>query len=129
MPTSSLCRDCMSKALPQSKYCQKHQVTNRAIDYRLLYDRYRSDDPIRKLYRSKRWKATRDSVLRRDILCQDPEGCLLAATVVDHYPIRARELVETLGVDAFFDVARCRAMCKPHHDRHTATQEGFARRK
>ena len=131
MPSSptSLCLDCSSRAINSTKYCAKHQTSNNASDHRRLYDRYRADDPIRALYKSRKWiKGTRLIVLRRDILCRAEEGCPAVATVADHYPLSAREIVATLGVKEFYNKERCRGLCKFHHDQSTALREGFAKK-
>lgn len=125
MPSSpsTLCLDCNRRALKDSKYCDKHQTQNNAAEHRLIYDRYRADDPIRQLYRTPRWEGTRRTVFRRDILCQIPEGCPKAAVVCDHHPLTAREIVATLGEDEFYNPERCRGLCKFHHDQKTATED------
>jgi hypothetical protein len=128
---AKLCRDCSSRALAGTSYCSKHQRQNNHTEYRKLFDRYRADDPIRLLYRVLRWTGpygTRLTVLRRDMLCQWPEGCPHAATVVDHHPLEARAIVAQLGVDAFYDPSRSRGLCKAHHDAKTAREQGFAQR-
>src|ERR1700722_3137253 len=131
MPSSptGLCKDCSKRAVNGTRYCALHQEDNSIAQYKRLYDIYRQDDPIRKLYRTARWQGTRSRVFRRDILCTIPEGCPHAATVSDHYPLSGREIVATLGIDAFYDADRCRGLCKFHHDQSTATREGFARKK
>jgi len=124
MPSSPtpLCLDCSSRAVEGSKYCAKHQTSNNASDYRRLYDRYRADDPIRALYRSKRWtKGTRLIVLRRDPLCM--ECGHRASTVCDHHPLSAREIVDQLGVAEFYNPTRNRGLCKQCHDIKTATED------
>jgi hypothetical protein len=128
MPNSParLCRDCSSRALPTTSYCARHTTTNNHTANRLLYDRYRSDDPVRQLYRGKnlrRWEATRRVVFKRDILCQWPAGCPHAATECDH--IRsARSIVLEFGTDAFYDPARCQGLCKEHHSEKTRHELG-----
>jgi len=123
--TSRLCLDCTNKAINGTKYCANHQSKNNAADYRLLYDRYRANDPIRLLYKKRRWlKGTKLIVTRRDPLCVE---CGHRATkVIDHHPLEAREIVARFGVDAFYDPTRCRGLCKQCHDIKTATTTGFA---
>jgi 5-methylcytosine-specific restriction endonuclease McrA len=131
MPSSPtpMCLDCTLRAVNGTKYCAKHQTDNSVAQYKRLYDIYRQDDPIRKLYRTKRWKATRLKVFRRDILCKVEEGCPHAAKVADHFPLSAREIVASLGEAEFYNPERCRGLCKFHHDQSTAIREGFARKK
>lgn len=131
MPSSpaTQCLDCARRALTGSKYCTEHQTHNNASSYRRLYDRYRADDPVRALYSSRRWTSplgTRETVLRRcNRLCVEC-GCK-SATVADHYPLSARQIVAELGVAEFYNPDRCRGLCKPCHDSSTAKREGFAK--
>jgi 5-methylcytosine-specific restriction endonuclease McrA len=117
MPTSpsSLCRMCSSRAIEGRKYCSVHATTSDDVTTASRHwSEYRKDDPVRKLYKTTRWKNVRLLVLRRDPLC------LLcgyhASTVGDHFPLSAHELVAMLGKDAFFDVSRIRGLCAPCHD-------------
>jgi hypothetical protein len=95
---SRLCRDCTNKAINDTKYCANRQTKNKAADYKLLYDRYRANDPIRALYKKRRWlKGTKLIVTRRDPLCV---GCGHRATkVIDHHPLEAREIVALHGTN------------------------------
>lgn len=123
---SRLCLDCTRKAINDTKYCADHQVKNKAADYKLLYDRYRANDPIRALYKKRRWlKGTKLIVSKRDPLCVE---CGHRATkVIDHHPLEAREIVARFGVDEFYNPERCRGLCKQCHDIKTATTTGFAK--
>src|ERR1700730_5491774 len=112
MPSSPLplCRDCSLRSVANG-YCAKHQTDNSIAQYKRYYDIARADDPIRMLYRCNKWtKGTRLRVLRRDILCQAEEGCPHAATVADHFPLSAREIVATLGKAEFYNSDRCRGL-------------------
>jgi 5-methylcytosine-specific restriction endonuclease McrA len=125
MPTSpgGMCLDCNSRAVSGSKYCGRHETNNRKSQHKRDFDHYRSDDPIRKLYRTKRWKSVRLTVLRRDILCQ---ACgHQAATVVDHI-LLARLIVDTYGVEAFFDLTRLQGLCAACHNSKTAVECGWS---
>ena len=122
---SRLCLDCTRKAINDTKYCADHQTNNRATDHKLLYDRYRANDPIRALYKKQRWKQTRLIVFKRDPLCM--ECGHRASKVADHHPLEAREIVARFGVNAFYDSTRCRGLCKQCHDIKTATTAGFAK--
>jgi 5-methylcytosine-specific restriction endonuclease McrA len=119
MPSAptGLCRDCSSRAINGSRYCQRHQTNNNASIASILYDQYRADDPIRKLYRCPRWeKGTRLKVLRRDILCVDCGH--RRATEADHI-ILARTVVEQFGVDEFYNPERCQGLCRSCHSAKT----------
>jgi 5-methylcytosine-specific restriction endonuclease McrA len=129
MPTSpgGICLDCSSRALPKTKYCDKHQENNSASQHKLLYDRYRADDPIRQLYRNRRWiKGTRIKVLHRDILCVSCGH--RTATEVDHI-LSARLVVDNFGIDEFYNPARCQGLCKTCHASKTAHECGWTGRK
>ena len=111
---------CSSRATANG-YCDRHQDAKK--EHKRLFDRYRADDPIRQLYRTKRWQSVRLIVLRRDILCK---ACgHQAATVGDHI-MRAREIVDTFGVDAFYDADRIQGLCKKCHDSKTSVECGWA---
>lgn len=86
-------------------------------------DRRRQDDPIRRLYKTARWKKLRKAQLAEHPLCQCPacgEGRLRVtpATVVDHdRPHRGDEAL-------FFDPSNLVSMGKTCHDRKTARRDG-----
>jgi 5-methylcytosine-specific restriction enzyme A len=125
MPTSpgGLCRACNSRAI-ENGYCERHKGCRR--DESRLYDRYRADDPVRKLYRCKRWQSVRLIVLRRDILCQSCGH--EAATEVDHI-LAARLVLDNFGLDAFYDSARLQALCRRCHSSKTLLEGGWTGRK
>lgn len=126
MPSTpgGICRSCLRRASSGSKYCDQHQ--NAANDHKRHYDRYRSDDPTRKLYKSRRWlKGTRLIVLRRDILCRSCGHQV--ATEVDHI-LSARLVIDNFGMDAFFDPARCQGLCHNCHSAKTALESGWVNR-
>jgi 5-methylcytosine-specific restriction endonuclease McrA len=118
-----MCLDCTLRAVNGTKYCAKHQTTNRASEYRNLYEYLRADDPIRKLYRNKRWKSTRLKVLRRDLLCKVCGHH--AATEADHIE-RARIVVEMYGKDEFYNIDRIQGLCHGCHSAKTAIECGWA---
>jgi len=83
----------------------------------------RSDDELRKLYRSSRWTVVRNKVMQRDdYLCQH---CHAAATEVDHTP-RARIIVDEFGVDEFFNPDRLTSLCHECHSIKTRHELGFS---
>lgn len=70
----------------------------------------------------------RRGVLRKNPLCVCTDQghghgprCLAPSTVADHWPLSRRELVDA-GLDPN-DPAHGRGLCKPCHDRHTATAQ------
>lgn len=72
----------------------------------------------RKVYESKRWRAIRRRILRRDPFCvcdRDccPNGCQELSTVVDH-------VIDIVAGGAPFELANLRGMAKRCHDRKTA---------
>lgn len=126
MPSTpgGICRSCSRRASSGSRYCDQHQDS--ANDHKRRYDRYRSDDPIRKLYKSRRWlKGTRLIVLRRDILCRSCGH--LVATEVDHI-LSARLVIDNYGLDAFYDPERCQGLCHSCHSAKTAHESGWVNR-
>jgi 5-methylcytosine-specific restriction protein A len=67
-----------------------------------------------------RWRKARLAYLKRHPLCVlcEKEGRVTAAEVVDH--IRPHRGDSTL----FWAVSNWQPLCKPHHDRKTATEDG-----
>jgi 5-methylcytosine-specific restriction endonuclease McrA len=119
-----ICHRCSRRAVTGSKLCSDHQDS--ANDHKRQYDRYRSDDPIRKLYKSRRWlKGTRLIVLRRDILCKSCGHRV--ATDVDHI-LSARLVIDNFGHDAFFDPDRCQGLCHACHSAKTSLESGWVNR-
>lgn len=84
------------------------------------YDRDRANAPGRAWYFQKRWSDLRLIQLRAKPCCEqcDREGRTTAATVVDH--VRPHKGDEAL----FFDQENLQSLCKPCHDRKTATEDG-----
>lgn len=126
MPSSpsGICRTCSRRQVPGTKYCDKHQ--DAVNEHKRNYDRYRQDDPLRKLYRTPRWKnGTRLIVLRRDILCV---ACgHNVATEVDHI-LTARLVIDNFGKDAFYDPNRCQGLCHSCHSAKTSHESGWVNR-
>jgi 5-methylcytosine-specific restriction endonuclease McrA len=96
---------------------------------RVAIDRMRADDPLRKLYRTQLWRATRRLVLARDPfcgLCPDLQAPALSTIV--HHVISARKYIGEQGGDqaAFFDQGNLQGVCKACHDATTARECGFA---
>jgi 5-methylcytosine-specific restriction enzyme A len=109
--------------LAHSRFCPEHRRTPE--EERKRFDRGRATDPIRRLYFTAVWQATRRAILFRDPVCR---LCQTApATVADHV-IPARKYVAKYGGDLarFFDETNLEGVCKPCHDRKTAEESGFA---
>lgn len=101
-------------------YCDRHKVNRN--DTKRLYDRYRADDPVRALYKCKRWKTVRLVVLRRDVLCQ---ACgHQAATEVDHI-LSARLVLDNWGLDEFYNAERLQGLCHRCHSSKTTHESGW----
>jgi 5-methylcytosine-specific restriction endonuclease McrA len=85
----------------------------------------RADDPIRKLYKTKTWRATRLVVLFRDPVCKLCDQA--PSTICDHV-ISARKYLADHGVELhyFFDESNLQGVCQPCHDGKTAVESGFA---
>jgi 5-methylcytosine-specific restriction protein A len=93
------------------------------------FDAQRIDDPIRKLYQTKTWRAVRRIVLARDPFCMiHPADGVPALSAIVHHVIAARKYVDQHGGDEgfFFDESNLQGVCKPCHDAHTAKECGFA---
>ena len=120
-----VCRQAGCYRKGEGSYCAQHTFKNSRIEQRQAFDANRADDPIRKLYRDRRWNRTRFVVLRRDPLCTSGETCggSKASAIVDHHPLSAREILERFGEIEFFNPQRCRGACKPCHDRKTARED------
>ena len=100
-------------------------------------DVQRSDDPIRKLYRTRAWNdpngGTRIQVLKRDPFCKIAKLCVKRlgrpdfSNVVDHI-IPADKYIAQNGGDQsyFFDMTNLQGICKADHDAKTAGECGFA---
>lgn len=107
-------------------YCEKHRQENPGARARVVHDKYRAQQPYRKLYQTAQWDRTKLFVLNRDhYLCRIQRSPLCKhhggdqATVVDH-------IIDHNGdVKLFYDVANCRAACKPCHDARTGGEHGF----
>lgn len=118
MPTKplSMCKTplCGNKARPgMNGYCDEHsRKHNRAIDLRRGTSTQRGY--------SKRWSKARATYLASHPLCAE---CLkqdrpVPATVVDHIvPHKGNQSL-------FWDETNWQPLCKPCHDRKTATEDG-----
>ena len=125
MPSSpgGICRICNSRAT-SGGYCERHKDAEKEANR--IYDRFRADDPIRALYRCKRWFSVRMRVLRRDILCRSCGH--EAAKEVDHI-LTARLVLDNYGIDAFYDPDRLQGLCHRCHSKKTTLESGWCGRK
>lgn len=98
--------------LTTERYCEQHKVE---VNH---YDKYRGSAASRGYNR--KWDASRKRFLLGNPLCvrcQD-EGWLEEATVVDHIiPHKGDKKL-------FWDRNNWQSLCKKHHDRKTATEDG-----
>ena len=104
------------------------------VQQRQQFDTSRIDDPIRKLYQTKLWRAVRRIVLARDPFCSmcpdTPDSPPQALSTVVHHVIAARKYIDQHGGDEslFYDETNLQGACKPCHDATTAKECGFAPR-
>jgi len=100
--------------------CAVHsrQQARAALDLRRL------NDPLRKLYKTVRWKNTRIQVIARDPVCV---LCNSAASIVADHRTNARRYIQLNkgNVEAFFDQSNLQGVCKRCHDKKTAGEVGF----
>jgi len=128
MPSSpsGICLDCTSRAVSGSKFCGKHQETNSHTarrEYKVMFDRNRQDDPIRKLYKCARWKAVRRIVMQRDLLCVSCGH--KAITDVDHI-LPARLVIDNFGITEFYNPNRLQGLCHSCHSAKTSLECGWS---
>jgi 5-methylcytosine-specific restriction protein A len=90
------------------------------------FDVQRANDPIRKLYKTATWRATRLAILFRDPKCR---LCHKAdSTIADHI-IPARKFMRSIGEgdpSLFYDENNLQGVCKACHDAKTAKECGWA---
>ena len=81
---------------------------------------HKRDAAVRALYKSARWQRARQMFLARHPLCAEcqRQGRVSAANTVDH--IIPHQGDQTL----FWDESNWQSLCKLHHDRDKAEQEG-----
>lgn len=85
----------------------------------------RANDPIRKLYQTPTWRATRLVVLSRDPTCK---MCGTATSTIADHIISARAYVAANAGELtyFFDEINLQGLCKSCHDAKTAKEVGWA---
>ena len=110
----------MPSAPPQHRpaWWKPREVSER--ERKAKVDQKRKDDPSRKLYQTREWRALRKQVLQANpfcVVCQK-EGRLIPATVVDHKRPHKGDVAK------FYDAGNLQPMCKRHHDAKTAREDG-----
>lgn len=99
---------------------------------RTEYDKARADDPIRQLYKSKRWAELRRKLyVERNARCECC-GCLTVLhkrEANEFTPVAEFDHVKGARErpDMFWSEAHIRLLCHPCHSRRTAKDQGFAR--
>jgi 5-methylcytosine-specific restriction protein A len=90
------------------------------------FDAQRQSDPIRKLYKTATWRATRLAILFRDPVCKVCQKA--ASTVADHIIAARRYIAQNAGdpCGLFFDENNLQGVCKACHDAKTAKECGWA---
>lgn len=112
---------CQLLAAIGQRYCTRH-TTQTATDQR-SYDKNRSADPFRQLYRTRRWRDhVQPAVLRRDPVCRDPFalGCYNLSTQADH--VIPAKLYAADDMNKFFDLDNLQGLCDGCHGRKTRSE-------
>lgn len=122
----TICLDCNQLALPGSRYCEAHQVNNRATQHSRDRNAERRESGLKKFYDSKHWrKYTVPVILLEEPLCQLAVLCggRAPSTDVDHI-VRAEVYIAQHGGDSlrFYDRSNLRGVCHADHSRKTAME-------
>lgn len=77
---------------------------------------YRNRRQLCSIWQSHEWRThTRPTVLARaNHTCEWPAGCTATATIADHWPVPAIELLRQHGRQAALNPDTCRALCHHH---------------
>lgn len=106
------CRKQGCQSFAEDGYCERHKQEAQA------YDQYR-ESSAKRGYDSK-WRAARKVYLMEHALCVHclNDGRVVAASVVDHIkPHKGNKVL-------FWDRSNWQPLCKQHHDKKTATEDG-----
>lgn len=101
------------RAASPGRFCDKHKRTDRQ-----RHDRERGSAASRGY--DSRWRKAREGFLRKHPTCAhcELEGRVVPATIVDHNePHRGNRKL-------FWDRTNWQPLCKMHHDRKTAREDG-----
>ena len=111
-----LCQKPGCSRLTSSRYCEEH--SGHAKHASIVYDAARKSNPVRHLYFTPTWEATRRQVLTRDILCQD---CRISFSVIADHIIPALIYLRHNGNDEqlFYDLSNLQGLCRACHNRKT----------
>lgn len=112
-PTPCAARGCPALTPAGQTRCDEHRRERKRE-----YDRQRGTAAERGY--GSRWQKARKRYLRRNPLCVKclEDDVTREATVVDHITPHKGDC------DLFWDRSNWQALCKPHHDRATATYDG-----
>ncbi|MCZ9839079.1 HNH endonuclease signature motif containing protein [Brachyspira hyodysenteriae] len=80
----------------------------------------RSDEKAYKRYKSKKWRAFRESFLKENPICKNFAECHNFAEHVDHI-----KRIESEDDPLFYDKNNLQALCKRCHSRKTAKEDFF----
>lgn len=126
-------KPCNKQGCPElvgdERYCEKHITHDTHARTRRQYDLSRVGAEHRGIYSGKRWRSLRRMKLDQDPFCEMKDLCVMRtghaapASVVDHI----KSVIE--HPELAYDFANLRSCCKPCHDRRTALEQGFAKRK
>lgn len=104
---------CGKLTAPGERYCAAHKREDRKLSDR------RRGSAAKRGYGSK-WQKARDAFLKEHPLCArcEADGLVTAATVVDHItPHKGDQKL-------FWSRSNWQPLCKMHHDRKTAIEDG-----
>ncbi len=111
----SNCREygCDQRTNSRSGYCTSHEKSNSRVEQTRERDKYRSQQPYRKLYASSWWRKLRALKLSKNPVCQGlpfGEPCRSWATVVHH------RIDHKGDTKLFCDLANLESLCTACHD-------------
>lgn len=86
------------------------------------YDQRRSEDAVRRLYHTSRWRALRAFILNRDPYCSrcDAKGISTPSDTVNHI-VKAKD-----DPDRFYDETNLEGVCTPCHSSDIQREEYHA---
>ena len=113
MPARAMrpCHHSGCRTLVNGGYCAAHEAKRRAE---------RNADPMRRLYKSVRWRGARLIVFARDPICM---MCGMWASEHCDHVVPARKVVALYGEDEFYNPERLQGLCAACHSSKTATED------